>query len=174
MNDAQANLSGGTLFIDGAWAKGTESFSVFDKFSGDLVGTAERASKEQVDSAVAAARRSFDAAKLEPYDRYRILMRASELIEERRDVLVNTIVSEAGFPVTDARNEVSRSIQTFIVSAEEGKRLSGEVIPIDSAPGHAHRMAFTIRVPRGVVCGITSFNSPLNMVAHKMAPALAG
>jgi len=173
MNDAQANLSGGTLFIDGAWTKGTANFSVFDKFSGNLVGTAERASKEQVDGAVAAARRSFDTVKLEPYDRYRILMKASELIEERRDLLVDTIVAEAGFPVTDASNEGSRSTQTLIISAEEGKRLSGEMVPIESAPGHAHRMAYTIRVPRGVVCGITSFNSPLNMVAHKVAPALA-
>jgi len=173
MNDAHAGLLRGTLFIDGAWAKGTATFSVLDKFSGELVGTAERASKEQVDSAVAAARRSFDAVQLAPYDRYRILMKASELIEARGDSLVDTIASEAGFPVTDARNEVNRAAQTFIVSAEEAKRLSGEVVPIESAPGHAHRMAFTIRVPRGVVCGITSFNSPLNMVAHKMAPALA-
>ena len=64
-------------------------------------------------------------------------------------------------------------MQTFLVSAEEAKRLAGEMVPIEAAPGHAHRMAFTIRVPRGVVCGITSFNSPLNMVAHKVAPALA-
>src|SRR5204862_4633354 len=73
----------------------------------------------------------------------------------------------------DATNEVGRTIQTFIVSAEEAKRLTGEMVPIEAAPGQAHRMAFTIRVPRGVVCGITSFNSPLNMVAHKVAPALA-
>ena len=64
-------------------------------------------------------------------------------------------------------------MQTFTVSAEESKRLVGEMIPIESAPGHSHRMAFTIRVPRGVVCGITAFNSPLNMICHKVAPALA-
>jgi len=173
MNDTQAVVSSGTLFIDGAWTRGTATFPVIDKFSGGVVGTAERASKEQVDRAVAAARRSFQTVQLEPYDRYRILMKAAQLIEERRDALVDTIVAEAGFPVTDASNEVSRSAQTFIVSAEEGKRLSGEMVPIESAPGHAHRMAYTIRVPRGVVCGITSFNSPLNMVAHKVAPALA-
>src|SRR6185295_16583799 len=82
-------------------------------------------------------------------------------------------VSESGIPYIDADNEVARAVQTFILSAEEAKRLTGEVVPIEAAPGHAHRMAFTIRVPRGVVCGITSFNSPLNMVAHKVAPALA-
>jgi len=173
MNDTQAVTSSGTLFIDGAWTTGTTRFPVLDKFSGAVIGTAERASREQVDGAVAAARRSFDTVQLEPYDRYRILMKASELIEARRDLLAETIVAEAGFPISDATNEVSRSVQTFIISAEEGKRLSGEIVPIESAPGHAHRMAYTIRVPRGVVCGITSFNSPLNMVAHKVAPALA-
>jgi len=100
-------------------------------------------------------------------------MRVSELIDTHRDEFVRTIVSEAGFPASDASNEVSRAVQTFIVSAEEAKRLTGEVVPIEGAPGHAQRMAFSIRVPRGVVCGVTSFNSPLNMVAHKVAPALA-
>src|SRR5262245_51089573 len=100
-------------------------------------------------------------------------MRAAELIEAHRDDFVRTIVAEAGFPVSDAANEVSRAVQTFIISAEESKRLAGEVVPIEAAPGQAHRLAFSIRVPRGVGCGITSFTSPLNMVAHKAAPALA-
>src|SRR6185503_12399513 len=67
----------------------------------------------------------------------------------------------------------ARAVQTFTVSAEESKRLVGEMVPIEAAPGQAHRMAFTIRVPRGVVCGIAAFNSPLNMICHKVAPALA-
>ncbi len=116
---------------------------------------------------------SFERYALDPYERFRILSKAAELIEKRREVLANTIVNEAGFPRQDGDNEVSRTVQTFLTSAEEGKRLSGEMVPIEGSPGNAHRMAFTIRVPRGVVCGITSFNSPLNMVAHKVAPALA-
>ena len=161
------------LLIDGQWTAGAETFHVFDKFTGEPIGDADRASREQVDQAVAAARRSFETTRLDPSDRYRILLRTSELIEAHRDEFVRTIVAEAGFPAADASNEVSRTIQTFIISAEESKRLSGEVVPIEAAPGNAHRMAFSIRVPRGVVCGITSFNSPLNMVAHKVAPALA-
>jgi succinate-semialdehyde dehydrogenase/glutarate-semialdehyde dehydrogenase len=161
------------LLIAGEWSSGPETFAVFDKFSGEGIGEADRASAEQVAAAVAAARRSFETVRLEPYERYRILYRASELIEQRRDDFVRTIVAEAGFPSVDANNEVSRAVQTFIISAEEAKRLAGDVVPIEGAPGHAHRMAFSIRVPRGVVCGITSFNSPLNMVAHKVAPALA-
>lgn len=161
------------LLIDGEWREGSRTVEILDKFSGAVIGVADCATREQVDAAVAAARRSFESHRLEPYDRYRILRKASELIEARRDLLVQTIVAEAGFPVSDASNEVTRAVQTFLISAEEGKRLAGEMIPIEGAPGHAHRMAFTIRVPRGVVCGITSFNSPLNMVAHKVAPALA-
>jgi succinate-semialdehyde dehydrogenase/glutarate-semialdehyde dehydrogenase len=161
------------LLIAGEWTSGPGTFTVFDKFSGDAIGEADRASREQVAAAVDAARTSFETVRLDPYDRYRILFRTSELIEKHRDELVRTIVAEAGFPVTDAANEVSRAIQTFVVSAEEAKRLGGEMVPIEGAPGQAHRMAFTVRVPRGVVCGITSFNSPLNMVAHKVAPALA-
>ena len=161
------------LLIGGEWTAGVDTFPVYDKFTGATIGDADRASKEQVTAAVSAARHSFETHRLDPYDRYRLLMRASELIEARREEFIQTIVAEAGFPASDASNEVSRAVQTFIISAEEAKRLTGEVVPIEAAPGNAHRMAFSIRVPRGVVCGITSFNSPLNMVAHKVAPALA-
>ena len=173
MSESVSGEQQARLLIDGRWSDGVDSFAVLDKYSGAVVGRGQRASREQVDAAVAAARRSFDSVKLEPYERYRILMSAAELIVARKELLASTIVAEAGFPYVDADNEVTRAAQTFIVSAEEGKRLTGHVVPIEAAPGHAHRMAFTIRVPRGVVCGITSFNSPLNMVAHKVAPALA-
>ena len=161
------------LLIDGAWVEGTETFPVTDKFTGDVVGHADSASREQVQAAVAAAQRSFESTRLDPYERYQILRRTCDGIERRRDELARTIVAEAGFPVSDAQNEVTRAIQTVLIAAEEGKRLVGEVVPIEGAPGHAHRMAFTVRVPRGVVCAITSFNAPLNFVAHKVAPALA-
>jgi acyl-CoA reductase-like NAD-dependent aldehyde dehydrogenase len=149
-----------------------EVFPVFDKYSGEQIGEADRASQGQVNAAIAAARDSFENRKLDAYDRYRILSKTAELVEQRRKILSETIVAEAGFPIADAENEVTRTVQTFLTSAEEAKRISGEMVPIEASPGNAHRLAFTIRVPRGVVCGITSFNSPLNMVAHKVAPAL--
>ncbi|HEX8032079.1 MAG TPA: aldehyde dehydrogenase family protein [Vicinamibacterales bacterium] len=161
------------LLIGGAWMDGIEAVPVTDKFSGQVIGHADRASREQVDAAVAAAHASFLSHRLDAQQRYGILRRACDLIEERRAELAATITAEAGFPIADAQNEVTRAIQTFLISAEEGKRLAGEVVPIEGAPGNAHRMAFTIRVPRGVVCGITSFNAPLNFVAHKAGPALA-
>jgi len=161
------------LLIDGHWTDGVSTFAVYDKFSGGQIGVADRASREQVNAAVAAAHRSFTEHKLDPSERYRILRRAAELIEQNSELLARTIIAEAGFPAIDANNEVARAAQTFLISAEEGKRLVGEVVPIEGAPGNAHRLAFTLRVPRGVVCGITSFNAPLNFAAHKTAPALA-
>lgn len=161
------------LLIDGAWVDGGETFDVFDKFTGERIGCADRATREQVSTAVAAAERSFQATRLDAPERYAIMRRVGDGLERRRDELVRILTAETGFPVTDTRNEVTRAIQTFLLSGEEAKRLVGEVVPIEAAPGNAHRMGFTIRVPRGVVCGITSFNAPLNFVAHKAAPALA-
>ena len=161
------------LFIGGEWQSGEGTIEVTDKYTGKVIAHAARASREQVDAAVATAKQSFEQNPLEPSRRFEILRKTAELLERRKPDFIESIVSESGFPVSDATNEVSRCVQTFLVSAEEAKRLTGEMIPIEGAPGQSHRMAYTIRVPRGVVCGITSFNSPLNMVAHKVAPALA-
>jgi succinate-semialdehyde dehydrogenase/glutarate-semialdehyde dehydrogenase len=161
------------LWIDGVWTEGQSSYAVFDKYTYQEMGQAEAASKDQVSKAVASAKRSFLTNTLDAYQRYEILYRASQLIAQRREEIADTITCEAGFPSMDANNEVTRAVQTFILSAEEAKRLTGEGVPIEASPGNAHRMAFTIRQPRGVVCGITAFNSPLNMIAHKVAPALA-
>jgi len=161
------------LLIGGKWVEGRSTFHVFDKYTGELIGDADEASEEQVKSAIQSAQISFEETPLDPYTRYEILMHTAELIERHRNEFVEIIVAEAGFPISDANNEVTRAVQTFTTAAEEAKRLCGEMVPIEGSPGNAHRMAFTIRVPRGVVCGITSFNSPLNMVAHKVAPALA-
>src|SRR5262249_50432362 len=130
------------LLIAGDWVAGDRTFDVFDKFTGDLIGQGESASEEQVHAAVAAAKRSFETVKLDPHERYRILVRVADLIERRRDEIAQTIVAESGFPISDALNEITRTQQVFVTSAEEGKRIAGEGIPIESAPGTAHRMAF--------------------------------
>ena len=162
------------LFIDGAWVEGAAGTQpVLDKYNSEVIGVVDQASREQIDAAIGAARRSFERTVLDPQQRYTLLMKTASLLEQHRAEFAALITAESGMPVADATTEAGRAVQTFIVSAEEAKRLTGEMVPIESAPGQAHRMAFTIRVPRGVVCGITSFNSPLNMVAHKVAPALA-
>jgi succinate-semialdehyde dehydrogenase/glutarate-semialdehyde dehydrogenase len=146
---------------------------VSDKFTAEPIATVANASREQVAEAVQAAATAFACQRLAPYRRYEILHRAAALVESRREAFSSTIVSESGFTISDAENEVARAVQTLLGCAEEAKRIAGEVVPIDGAPGQEHRLAFTLRLPVGVVCAITPFNSPLNTVAHKVGPALA-
>jgi succinate-semialdehyde dehydrogenase/glutarate-semialdehyde dehydrogenase len=163
----------GRLLINGAWVDGDGAFIVCHKVTGADLAEAARASRDHVRAAVAAAQRSFERHVLTPYDRYEILRRAAEGLAQRREEMLATIVAETGFTVSDANGEVDRGYQTLLLSAEEAKRVHGEMVPLDGAPGQANRLGFTIRVPRGVVAAITPFNSPLNTVAHKIAPALA-
>ena len=165
-------MSSGRMFIGGEWVNGA-TFVVTDKFTGEPIGTMASASREQVRQAVNFAAEAFAGNRLTPYARYEILHRAAGLVESRRDAFKSTIVAESGFTVSDAAIEIARTIQTLLLCAEEAKRIAGEVVPVDGAPGQEHRMAFTLRVPVGVVCAITPFNSPLNTVAHKVGPALA-
>jgi acyl-CoA reductase-like NAD-dependent aldehyde dehydrogenase len=161
------------LLIDGEWVSGATSFTVRDKYSGEVLTEVAAASREQVRHAVERARRAFEAGPPGPHERYLVLMRAAEAVAARRAEFRDTIIAESGFTVSDADGAVNRAVQTLTTSAEEAKRLAGEVIPLAGAPGQGNRLGFTIRVPLGVVCAITPFNSPLNTVAHKIAPALA-
>lgn len=161
------------LFIAGEWVDGTGTFPVKDKYTGQVLATAAKASREQVRRAIATANDAFRKMPLDPYRRYEILAKAAEIVKTRAKELKDIISAESGFTVADGEMEVSRSIQTLLNSAEEAKRIHGDIVPIDAAPGQANRMGFTIRVPLGVVCAITPFNAPLNTVLHKVAPALA-
>ncbi len=159
-------------FIDGAWVDGESTTEITDKYSGKRLGTLHDASVDQVHRATAAAAEA-QRQRLHPYERYRILTRAAELLAERSEQFVTTIVADSGFTRSDAQREVERATQTLLLSGEEAKRITGEMVPLDSAPGVDGRLAFTVRHPLGVVAAITPFNSPLNTVAHKVAPALA-
>ena len=161
------------LFINGEWVSGVDEFTVTEKFTGERIAEVAIASRDQVYDAVAAAEHAFRTGVLSPYERYGILQRASSLVDERRDELVQIIIAESGFTYSDAVSEAKRCVQTLLLSGEEAKRIHGDVVPLEAAPGHEHRLGFTIRVPIGVVCAITPFNAPFNTVAHKIAPALA-
>jgi succinate-semialdehyde dehydrogenase / glutarate-semialdehyde dehydrogenase len=163
----------GQMYIDGEWVNGAGTFVVSNKFTGEPVATVQSASRGQVTQAVQAAASAFARLRLTPYARYEILHRAAGMVESRRPDFVASIVAESGFTVSDAQGEVSRTVQTLLLCAEEAKRITGEVIPMDGTAGQENRLAFTVRHPVGVVCAITPFNSPLNTVAHKVAPALA-
>jgi acyl-CoA reductase-like NAD-dependent aldehyde dehydrogenase len=162
------------LLIDGKWVDGQSTDTLTEKFSGTVYGEMAIASPAQVEAAVAGAASGQAASRLAPYDRFRILSDAARILEGRLDSLIDVMRAEAGFTRADGDNEVRRCIQTLQLCAEEAKRLSGEIVPMEAAQGVKNRLGFTIRKPRGVVCAITPFNSPLNTLAHKVGPALAG
>jgi len=162
------------LLSDGQWIAGKGgTVAVMDKFRLEPGAHVTTADREQVAQAVAAAHAAFRRGAPGPFDRGAILERAAMLLEPRADEFVRTMQMEAGFTAADAAGEVRRCIQTLKLSAEEARRLAGEVIPLAGAPQQTGRMGFTLRVPLGVVLAITPFNSPLNTVAHKIAPAFA-
>ncbi|QIA27641.1 aldehyde dehydrogenase family protein [Thermaerobacter sp. PB12/4term] len=161
------------LFIDGHWVERDENLPVRNKYTGEVIGYVARATRDDVERAVTAAQRAYRENPLPPYRRYQILKRASELIRERKPELARTIAAEAGKPLKDALAEVDRCTQTLEISAEEAKRIHGEQVPIEAAPGAENRLAFTLRVPVGVVAAISPFNFPLNLAAHKVGPSLA-
>jgi succinate-semialdehyde dehydrogenase/glutarate-semialdehyde dehydrogenase len=162
------------LLINGRWVDGVSTQQLTDKYQGEVFGEMAVASADQVDEAVAGALAGMRASTLTPYERYKILTASAKIIESRMRQLVDLMRDEAGFTKADGENEVRRCVQTLELSAEEGKRLNGELVPMEAASGVKNRMGFTIRVPRGVICAITPFNSPLNTLAHKVGPAIAG
>ena len=162
------------LLSDGEWLAGAGiPLSVLDKFHLIKAAEVSTADQAQVERTVAAAHAAFRRGAPGPFERGAILERAAALLEPRTAEFVQTMQMEAGFTAADAGGEVRRCIQTLKLSAEEARRLAGDVIPLAGAPQQAGRMGFTLRVPLGVVLAITPFNSPLNTVAHKVAPAFA-
>jgi succinate-semialdehyde dehydrogenase/glutarate-semialdehyde dehydrogenase len=166
-------IASARLFIAGAWADGAHTQSVLDKYRLEPCTELHLPSREQVTAAVDAAHSAFREDRLTPYDRGLILDRAAVLLEQRTESFVQALQKEAGFTAADAGGELKRSAQTFRLSAEEARRFSGEMVPLEGSPGQAGRLGFTMRVPLGVVCAITPFNAPVNTVSHKVAPALA-
>jgi succinate-semialdehyde dehydrogenase/glutarate-semialdehyde dehydrogenase len=161
------------LFLGGSWVDGVSTSELRDKYDDRHLADVHEAGREQVDAALDGVARAQQRRVLAPYERYRVLSGAARLVAARRDAFADAVVADAGFTITDAEREVDRAVQTLELSAEEAKRIHGEVVPLDGAPGASGRHAFTIRRPLGVVCAITPFNSPLNTVAHKVGPALA-
>ncbi|WP_277673826.1 aldehyde dehydrogenase family protein [Piscibacillus halophilus] len=161
------------LFINGKWQKTNEVKDVIDKANQEVYAKVSKAEEKDVKSAVDAAEEAFRKELTTPYERYEILMKVSNLLKENKEKLAQNMTHEAGKPIKQARSEVDRAVQTTILSAEEAKRLAGEGVPVEAAPGSENRMAFTIQVPVGVVAAISPFNFPLNLVLHKVAPAIA-
>jgi glyceraldehyde-3-phosphate dehydrogenase (NADP+) len=163
------------MYINGNWTSGTSQIEVVNPYSGKPIDTVPAATVEDVEMAIKSAERGANAMRaLSAFDRYEILMRAVVLLNERRQDLGETITNEEGKVISEGLLEVDRCVQTITWSAEEAKRLFGETIPLDAAPGNEMKFGFTVRVPVGIVVAISPFNFPLNLVAHKVGPAIAG
>ncbi|MBP1933562.1 aldehyde dehydrogenase family protein [Ammoniphilus resinae] len=159
-------------FINGEWIQSEDTISVFHKYTGKEFARIGKASKEIVSQAVENAEYTFQTKRLTETERYTILMRVAEIAKVRREELAMILVSEAGKVLKDALAEIDRGIQTLIASAEEAKRIAGTGVPL-AQPGSENKMAFTIRVPVGVIGAITPFNYPFNLTIHKVGPAIA-
>lgn len=159
--------------INGRWIDGDGSFPVLDKYSFDVLTEVAVPSRTQVAEAVVGARAAFQRFVTTPVERARWLRRAADIIEAQRNEFVRIMMLEGGFTIDDINAEIDRSLITLNLSAEEATRIVGETVALAATPGQHERIGFTIRVPLGVVCAITPFNAPLNVVLHKVAPALA-
>lgn len=163
------------MYIGGAWTAGSETKEVRSPFDGSVVDTVPWATADEVEAALASSVRGSKAmAALPASRRSAILLEAARLLRERAEEFAQVLTREMGKVIAESRAEVGRAVETLTISAEEAKRLCGETIPLDAAPGSEGKFGFTIKVPCGVVLAITPFNFPLNLVAHKVGPAIAG
>lgn len=171
---AQTALGELGILLGGAEVETGETYEVRSPYDDALVAVVHRAGPAEVERAIAGAVEAFETTRhLASWEREQVLERVAALIGERRDELARTIALEAGKPIKTARAEVDRAVYTFSVAAEETKRIYGELVPLDWLPGNEGREAQIRRVALGPVAGISPFNFPLNLVAHKVAPALA-
>lgn len=162
------------LFIAGRWVEGGQPLEVRNKYTQETFAVLPTARQEDVDAAISAARSAAEVmAELPAHRRSAILSRAAALIQERKEDLARTIAAEAGKALKYARIEVERAFSTFTIAAEEARRVHGETIPLDGVPAGEGYFGFWTRRPVGVIAAISPFNFPLNLVAHKVAPALA-
>ena len=162
------------MYIAGQWVDRDNTMLVLNPFDQSIVDTVPKGSAADVELAInSAARGAGVMGKMPAYERYAILRRTADLMAERSEDLAKTITNEEGKVIAEGRAEVQRAIQTITLSSEEAKRLHGETVPLDGAPGITSQFGFTIRVPVGIVAAISPFNFPLNLVCHKVGPALA-
>ena len=162
------------LYIGGTWKKGVKTEEIKNPYNQEPFAVVHQAGQTETEAAVKAAQDAYhETRKLPSYRRAEALQKITNRVKERKEELAQAVCDEAGKPITEARTEVGRMALTFQTAAEETKRMGGDVIPLDLTPGNERRMAIIRRFPIGPILGITPFNFPLNLVAHKIAPAIA-
>jgi acyl-CoA reductase-like NAD-dependent aldehyde dehydrogenase len=160
------------LLIDGERVETGEWTEVRSPFSGELVGRIAKGGAAEARRALDAAAHAFENP-LPAHERARILDATAGLLEGRSEEAARIISDEAGKPIKAARVEAQRAVSTYRFAAVEARKLTGETVPMDASTAGAGKLAFTLRLPIGIVGAISPFNFPLNLVAHKIAPALA-
>ena len=161
------------LLVAGEWVETGEWSEVNSPYDGTPVGRVPMADASLVDRAAKAAQDAFTTQDFPQHERAAVLDRAAHLVAEREDELTAVIAAEAGKPIKTARVEAQRCVGTLTFSAVEARKLTGEMVPMEAGDAGVGKFGFAIRVPFGVVGAISPFNFPLNLVAHKLGPALA-
>ncbi len=162
------------FLLDGRWITEGELHEVRAPFDREVVGTVVYGTRAHAEAAIAAAVKAFETTRRLPaYERQRVCRAVADALIARKDEFATTLAREAGKPMKQARAEADRAISTFAIAAEEATRITGEVLPLDTAPAAASRWGIVKRFPLGAISAITPFNFPLNLVAHKVAPAIA-
>jgi acyl-CoA reductase-like NAD-dependent aldehyde dehydrogenase len=162
------------FLVDGKWVEEGDLVEVKSPYDGAVVGRVYQGRRQHAEAAIAASVKAFGTTRRLPaFERQRVLRRVAEGIAQRKEEFARTLCQEAGKPIKAARTEVERSIFTFTVAAEESTRIYGEYLPLDWQEFTAGRWGIVKRFPLGPIAGITPFNFPLNLVAHKVAPAVA-
>ncbi len=160
------------LFIAGEWVETGDWVEVRSPYSGEIVGRVAKGGAEETRRALDAAEKAM-ADPLPAHKRAEILVRVAGYLGKRHDEVAKTISAEAGKPLKAARIEAARAMSTYTFSAVEARTLAGQVVPMDASQAGDGKLAFTLRRPIGIVGAVSPFNFPLNLVAHKIAPALA-
>lgn len=158
-------------YVAGKAVHSGQALAVFNPYTGDQVGTVSTANQKDVENAITTA--LIGGQKLSSYDRYAILEKARQLVDERREAFAQLITAESGLAITEARYEIGRAYDVLLFAAIEALRDDGQVFSCDVSPNGKNRKIFTQREPLNLAVAITPFNHPLNQVVHKIAPAIA-
>ncbi len=163
------------MFIAGKWIDKKDKIDVCDSYDNSVIDTVPHGTKEDLEQAITSAVRGYEICRRLPvHKRMKILENTAQYVQNHFKDFAITIAREGSKTIKEARKEVSRCINTLKVSAEEARRILGETIPFDSFPGGENKVGYYYRFPIGVIACITPFNDPLNLVAHKLGPAIAG
>ncbi len=163
------------MLIGKNWVDKDEKIEVLNPYNNDLIDTVPSGNNNDVEAALRAAEEGFKINRNLPvHQRISILYNTAEIIRNHQEDFARMIATEGSKTIKEARKETSRCIDTITISAEEARRIVGETIPFDSCEGSENRVGYYLRFPIGIIAAITPFNDSLNLVAHKIGPAIAG